>query len=299
MSGNNSASPFVPKRLSSGSSILKKFHPNVKVPQALSEKSNKEQIIRSVDRLKTSPKAVDTLYMSLKLLLKYPNNEKYRTIDKSTPGFQRSLAKVVGAEDMLRAVNFCPRGPNVLILNQTDYDPKLLHLAVNSLESTRATEEYIDAKRKIQFSREVQKIKIDCNNNKEELSKRAQYLAKCPPEPEYGRSALMQIVIAGSILKRRFNGDDTFEDVLSWLGGQHGSIIPEKIRAREWSIVDLNRYPLVPIDYDAKQNYTLQYIGWWPSGLMEIIPSTENSFNKGSHIDDKVGPSRGLACAEC
>ena len=41
-------------------------HPGVKVPAKLSDKSKEEQIVRTADRLKSYPQAVDTLYKALK-----------------------------------------------------------------------------------------------------------------------------------------------------------------------------------------------------------------------------------------
>jgi len=287
---------LVKNSLKHASLILKYHHPGVKIPKILSEKSKEEQITRCADRLKSSPRAVDTLYMSLKCLKNNPKNDKYRKINTSSAGYQRSLANIPGAEDMLLAMNFEPCESNALILNIENYDPVLFDLGISALDTTRKTKDYIDAKKKIAFSKKVQALVFSENYKKEEAIKRAQYVGKLPAEPGYGRSALMQIVIATKTLKRRFNGDDTFDDVMNWLGG-HGSVIPEKIGCREWSIMDLNRYPSTPIDYEMHRNHTLQYIGCWPSGLLEIFPSTEDWRQKRGHADGKVGPSRGLACA--
>jgi len=279
------------------SSILKKYHPEVKVPKILSEKSKEEQITRCADRLGSSPRAVDTLYMSLKCLKENPNNDKYRTINKSSAGYQRTLANIPGAEDMFLAMNFEPCGSNVLTLKVENYKPTLFDLGISALNMTRKTKKYVDAKIKLKFSREVQEAVFNENYKKEEAIRRSQYMRKVPAEPSYGRSALIQIVIAKAILKRRFDGDDTFEDVMNWLGGR-GSVIPEKIHCREWSIMDLNRYPLTPIDYEMHRYHTLQHIGCWPSGLLEIIPSTEAWCENRGHVDEKLGPSRGLGCAD-
>merc|ERR1719329_923694 len=72
-------------------------HPNVKVPDKLSNKSKEEQILRTADRLKTSPQALDTLYKTLKTL-------------QSTAGYQKNLGKAPGAEDLLLAMNFRKTG---------------------------------------------------------------------------------------------------------------------------------------------------------------------------------------------
>merc|ERR1712176_517237 len=98
--------------------------------------------------------------MGLSALKKEPENVKYRKIDKTTAGYQRSLANAPGAEDMLKAMNFIPRGPNGLELLISQYDPLLLYLGISSLEETRKKKEYINAKRKIKFTTEIQKIRF-------------------------------------------------------------------------------------------------------------------------------------------
>ena len=119
-------------------------------------------------------------------------------------------------------------------------------------------------------------------------------MAKCPTEPAEGRGALVQVVMAEETVRRRFDGDDTLQDILHWLGG-HGSVIPEKILSREWSLVDMNRYPIAPIDCQANQHHTLQYIGCWPSGRLEVLPSEEEWKERGEVA--RAGSSRGLGSA--
>jgi hypothetical protein len=85
------------------------------------------------------------------------------------------------------------------------------------------------------------------DSSETEAIQRAALMATCPTEPADGRGALMQVVLADKTERRRFDGDDTLRDVLNWPGG-HGTAIPEEILSRERSLVDLNRYPLVPHD---------------------------------------------------
>lgn len=290
-----SQNSYVPKH--SVNSVLAKHHPDVKIPKKLIEKSKEEQIVRCADRLKSSPRAVDTLYLSLTALNKEPNNDKFRKIDKTTAGYQRSLANAPGAEDMLKAMNFIPRGPNNLELLLPQYDPMLLYLGISSLEETRKKKEYINAKRKIKFSVEIQEIRFSSDDSVEEAIKRAEFIKKCPSEPNDGRGALIQVVITDEWqIKRRFDGDDTLSDVLNWIGG-NGSVIPNKIvESHEWIIVDLNRYPLIPIDCNFHLNHTLQYIGCWPSGRLEIMPALEEDKNKrGNDNKTQIGATSGLA----
>ena len=266
-------------------------HPNVKMPTKLQHKSKEEQLLRCADRMKAFPRAVDTLFIVLTAIQKDPNNDKFRKIDKQNAP---SLASP-GAEDMCVAMNFVARGPTTLILSRDRVDPALLYLGISALEATRQTPEYVEGKRKMQFEKQVKAMFSQVDASESEAIQRANYMSKAPTEPAEGRGALMQVKIADDTVRRRFDGDDTLEDVLHWLGG-HSSAIPEKILSREWSLMDMNRYPLAPLDCEENRNRTLQYIGCWPSGRLEIVPSTE-SWHNAKSINVKMGSSRGLGAA--
>lgn len=270
-------------------------HPDVKVPTKLEDKSKEEQLMRCADRMRSFPRAVDTLMVALTSVQKDPDQDKFRKIDRTTAGYQRSLANAPGAEDMLKAMNFTPRGPDTLILSRDRVDPALLYLGISALETMRQTVEYKEGKRKLQFEKQVREIFNHSDASTEEAIKRANHMSKCPSEPTDGRGALMQVKIADDTVRRRFDGDDTLEDILNWLGG-HSSAIYEKILSREWSLVDLNRYPLAPIDCEEDKNKTLQYIGCWPSGRMEVLPSSEGWEKEKKHTV-QAGVSRGLGSA--
>merc|ERR1712137_952831 len=100
-------------------------------------------------------------------------------------------------------------------------------------------------------------------------------------------------------IRRRFDGDDILLDVIHWIGA-HGSVIPENIASRKWSLVDMNRYPVTPIDISKLEQKTLQYIGCWPCGRLEIRPSPpewKNNSMEDSNDTLMVGSSRGLGAA--
>jgi len=292
-SGNPKSAPS--SRSSSGD--LSAHHPNIKVPAKLQDKSKEEQVLRCTDRLKAYPAAVDTLHKALVALRNDPANDRYRKVDKSTAGYKRSLADAPGAEGLLLAMNFYARpGTQHLIMERHSVDPALLYLGISALEGAKQTQEYKEEKRKSQFAKDIKAIQLSANSSETEAIKRADFMSKCPSEPTGGSGALMQVVIADETVRRRFDGDDVLQDVLNWIGG-HGSIIPEKILSREWCLIDLNRYPLAPIDCAKNTNKTLQYIGCWPSGKLEIRPSSED-WKLGERGDIEImGSSRGLGSA--
>ena len=275
-------------------SPIQEHHPNVKIPVKLEEKSKEEQILRNVDRVKSYPSAVDTLYKALTALRENPDNPKYRRIDKSNPGYQRSLAVAPGAEALLLAMNFVQIGAT-LVLDRSRVDPALLFLGISALDDARNSVEYIEAKRLVQFTSELKAIHLHANSSEQEALNRASFMSKCPSEPPGGRGALVQVGFGEDVVKRRFDGDDVLQDLLNWLGG-HGSVIPDKLLTREWCLVDKNRFPITPIDIHINRDKTLQYIGFWPSGMLEIRPSPV-SWLDGSDHGVKIGSSRGLGAA--
>lgn len=271
-------------------------HPNVKVPTAMKDKTKEEQILRCTQRLSTNSLAVDTLIRTFRTIRDNPHNDKYRRIDTTNPGFIKALDGVPGAKDLLLAVNFQPRYNNELVLDHGRVDPALLYLAISALEQVLESDEYKDDKNQRLFIKEVKAIQDGATgtNHDQELVQRAAYLSKCPSEPQGGSGALMQLSIGDTKLSRKFDGDDILQDLISWIGA-HGTTIPQKLITREWCLVDLNRYPIVPMDVDVHQGKTLQYLGLWPSGKLAIRPSA-SSWREGKVDDtsDQMGSSRGL-----
>ena len=273
-------------------------HPNVKIPTHMQDKSKEEQILRCADRLKPHPSAVDTLLMALTAVRDDPSSDRYRKVNKGTVGYQRTLKDKPGAEDMFLAMSFKRRGGSELVLERSMVDPALLYLGISALEGARASDEYKKNKRKEQFVKEVKSIQLSANESGAEALRRAEKISQCPSEPQVGKGALVQVTIADDTIRRRFDGDDVLRDVLNWIGG-HGSAIPDMILSREWCLLDLNRYPIVPLDTEKNYEKTLQFLGCWPSGKLEILPSTDDwrSGNGSMRTGVVVGSSRGLGAA--
>ena len=268
---------------------LMHHHPGVKLPPRLEDKPKTEQIERSCDRFKSYPKAVDTLYKTLMMISQFPNERKYRVVDKSKPGYQRSLAHVHGIEQLLRSINFSSRNSHspLLVLDNLDLD--LIQIALTSLENTKQTKEYNQAKTELEFAKEMYHQLHIVHPAQSELMERKSLLAKCPKEPSKGRGAVIKIMIptsagvdsttATTTMERRFDGDDTLEDVLNWFGGQLGTTFKENLQNRKWSLVDINRRSsttsMIDCSNEVKnQQQTLQYLGFWPSARLALRPST-------------------------
>lgn len=248
-------------------------HPTVKVPTKMSEKTKEEQILRSADRLKSSPQALDTLYKTLKTVQSNPTNPKFRKVNQSTAGYQRSLANAPGAEDFLMAMNYRKSGPNTLSMEFADQ--ATLYLGISALEQTKLTPEYQQAKSLIHFQKDIVQILHSADNDTQEAISRSNHMSKLPSEPAMG-GAWIFVNFAGmeNKLQRKFDSDDTLEDVLNWIAG-NGTQILEKLKSGEWSLVDGHRHPPSALNIQSLAPRTLQYIGCWPSGKLIVQPTDQ------------------------
>lgn len=247
----------------SGNSTLSDHHPKVKVIPKISDKSVEEQILRTADRLKTSYLAVDTLLRALKELQQNPENPKFRTIDTATAGYQRSLAPAPGAADFLAAMRYRPVGSK-LVLDAVD--PALLFLGISALDQTKSTTEYRMAKGQAVLNKELQTIRAAADSSEQEAIRRAVFLSQVPSEPD-GRSTNLQITLGEETVRRKFEADDTLENVMHWVGA-HGSQIFENLQKGTWVLLDVNRN--VVLDAQRHLNDTLHYLECWPSGRLQL-----------------------------
>ena len=272
-------------------------HLSTNLPSKISDKSLEEQVTRCVERVAPYPRTVETFLLTFTKLKNNPDNDIYRKLDSSNAGFERVITGVPGAEDLLRAVKFHKRKDSVFwVMQRVDFDPALMWMAVSALEEAKLSKEYNDARKILLFETEVGKILEDrCELSEMETIQRAEYISQIPTEPSEGQGALVQLVIGRKSFSRRFDGDDQLKDILNWIGG-HSTLIRSKILSREWCVLDLNRYPSTPIAFDKDIEKTLQFIGFWPSGKLELRPSEASWFEEGK-ASHEMGEARGLGAA--
>jgi hypothetical protein len=257
-------SESAPSTIPRSAAILRDYHPEVKLIPKLQDKSTEEQILRTADRLRTSPAAVDVLYKVLTALRDDPTNPQYQRLSCQTAGYQRTIQPAVGAEDFLRAMRFFKDGGQYWIMN--GYDPALLYLGISALEQKMQTTEYLTTKKELAFEKEVAAI-LGAAVSAEERAARGAHLKKIPKEPSSGPLVTIE-VLAETKIQRRFDADDTVADMLHWMASAVGTTIYEKVvTKREWSLTDRNQKTFAALDM-SKQHLTLQYVGCWPSGRL-------------------------------
>ena len=302
-----------------GKKTLDQTHPNVKVPKKLSAKTKEEQIMRCAHRVKPHVMAVDTLLRVLTSVRDSPENPKFRIIDRSNGNYVKFVRDAPGAEDLLLAMNYrrieCN---NELRLERQLVDEALLYLGISALEQMRLSEEYLEGKKQRAFHAEMRRVAKQSGSEMQsvgmtegETAARLAFLRECPKEPPEGRGARVEVIlgdeaerIPGGKASRRFDGDDTLEDVLRWMGGCYGTELLDKIRggaSREWCLCDLNHSPLLPLDAERHRGKTLQHLGLFPSGKLGVRPSDDawRDRQEGATTDEfgAHGSARGLGAA--
>jgi hypothetical protein len=293
-------------------------HPAINLPERLCNKSKEEQILRCANRLKSHVMAVDTLHRALTYVRNSPSEPKYRVIDRTNANYVRFVRDKPGAEDMLLAMNYrIDRAKDELRLERHLVDDALLYLGISSLEQMRDSEEYITGMRSRGFHVEMRRVASgnggvgamrQTGMTESETSMRLEFMGKCPREPPEGRGARIEVNlgdeseerIEGGRIVRRFDGDDTLEDVLNWIGGCYGNEILENIRgkSRVWCLCDLNIYPILPLDVERHGGKTLQYLGLFPSGKLGVRLSNDSWRDREEGEFDNIhGSARGLGAA--
>ena len=317
----NNATKTTPTTTTTTNTLLNRTHPNIQLPEKMSNKSKEEQILRCANRLKSHVMAVDTLLRALTSVRSMPDNPKFRIIDRNNSNYITHVKDKPGAEDMLLAMNYRPyvvhgTNTNELRLERQLLDDALLYLGISALEQVRVSTEYIEAKKLRTFHAEMKRLAKPASSMTEhETTIRLAYMSNCPKEPPEGRGARLFVQlgdnsdekIEGGCVSRRFDGDDTLEDVLNWLGGCYGNELLEKLRGytndddenvREWCLCDMNVYPILPLDVEKHAKKTLQYLGLFPSGKLVVRLSDDAwKYRKNDGGYDIHGSARGLGAA--
>jgi hypothetical protein len=277
---------------------LKVHHPDVKLIPKLQDKDIEEQILRTTDRMKNYPLAVDTLETAIRKLREHPAQSKYRRIDQNNSVYQNNVANVPGTTDFLRAMKFrleTSAASSVWILDECMIDPALLFLGWSALEQTKQTTEYKTAKQNIEFQNTIQSMLLNTSVlSAEEMTKRNDLAKRVPKEPQAGGAwisvelGLSKNGNSSNKIRRKFDADDTVLDVIHWVGSHHPGIY-DRIVAGSWFLQDLNQkanqQPLSGWNsefsiVDSSSSFlskasstTLQSAGWWPAGRLALRPN--------------------------
>jgi hypothetical protein len=285
---------------------------NLKLPSDLKTKPISEQLTRLSLRFASQSLAVDTLHKTLDTILLNFGVERYRTVDCGSAGFRRAFEGVPGAHDFLLACGFVQQrggssaaSQQPLLTLPKSTDPMNLSLGLSILAELKTSHWEYNLDRQLRlFDKEVVKAMghspgATNKEMEEEDLRRSQFLRLTPSDPGgmncckmtiqfgSGKSSIAAATPAGGGSQpaavvggsRNFSADDTLQDVLSWIGGVHGSKVYDKIVSGEWAFVNMDKK-----EGDEGRNlnlskecrgWTLMRLEFWPSGRLGVRAARE------------------------
>ena len=232
--------------------------------------TRKERCAKACVTLSPNVDAVDILMSSLTKVSKDPTNERFRKVNVSSAGpFKDRVASVPGGVELLYSVGFEPMYGHLVLQS---FDASLLEHALACLEAARTSEAYLSAKaRKLSA-----KAADDARKEKEAAAalKRAGYLSKVPAEPaaENGGSVhstcVLTFTVGGErIARRKFESDNTLEDVLNYVR----SLVAVPVDA-VLKLDNVTTAPFRHLDPEDKRcaSASLYALDLWPMGTVGI-----------------------------
>ena len=243
-------------------------------PKGNNGKNPEERINVLANQVARFPDAVDTLIKVVGTILKNPGVEKFRQLKTQNKRFRATVGSSNGAgERFLAAMGFVPSG-EWIVLNPSKEDAALLWLGKSALEKVQISSTYLQAKGNLDLKKALDASSASADE--EEMKRRAAHAPNVVPEPEEGAGGTTRVlVVCGSAtLKRRFCSDDTLENIASWLGATHSSLIPQKLLEGTWVMYNTTLHPEKAIEYAPSRESTLQGLDLWPSCELELRAAT-------------------------
>jgi len=232
--------------------------------------TREERCAKACVTLSPNVDAIDILLASLTKLSKDPTNERFRKVNVNSAGpFKDKVASFPGGIELLYSVGFEPMYGHLVL--QT-FDASLLEHALVCLAAARKSEAYLCAKARKLSAKAV----ADERKEKEAAAalKRAGYLAKVPPEPavENGGSVhstcVLTFTVGGErIARRKFESDNTLEDVLNYVRSL--AVLPVDAVLK---LDNVTTAPFRRLDPDDKPcaSASLYALDLWPMGTVGI-----------------------------
>lgn len=219
------------------------------------------------------PEALDLLIYIFETILKYPKEEKYRSVKTTKPSYVSAIGPCSkAAEDILLLAGFRKSGEYLSLSSSKQRgEESLLWIAKTSLESQRETDVYKNNKDRLLLLKVMAESKASASA--EEMERRNELRKKVPMEPEEGAAGTTRITvfIGDAVLKRRFTSDDTLNQVVNWIGASYSSYMPLKLtQSKSCELVDVTLFPHKTVNVKDDGNRTLQALGFWPGAELRV-----------------------------
>lgn len=235
------------------------------------ELTQEERIRKSAIGVASTPDAVDILRASLAKVLAQPLNEKLRKINVNAGPFkERVSSKAPSAVELLYAVGYQPMHGYLVLQN---HQPGLLKLALEALDAARAAPSYVTGRAKIDGEKAQQAARV--HDAEAAAARRAAHLAKVPAEPKAdGATSACVITVrapGGAPATRRFESDNTLEDLVNWILSLE--CVPETEEVGALTIENVTVRPARRLELSRDGQASLYALDLWPRGQVEVRAS--------------------------
>lgn len=254
-----------------------------------------------ITRLSEYPAAVDALLFVITKILEKPSDNSRKQVNLTKAVFHKTIGKSgKWGIRLLEALGFVKtRTGEYYNLHRRNENLNKLRLAQDKLKTAQKSEVYSLATEKILFSRQVASLLVDESDT--ESASKINFLSNIPPEPREGSAGNtnVRVYFGEADIQRRFASDNTLQNVLDWVCASLHSTLIQRIKEGEYELIDRTVFPpkLVQLSEIEKsrrksssdssaidlfkafenadinsgsENKTLQIIGLWPSGEVEI-----------------------------
>jgi len=225
--------------------------------------------------------SMDTLIKIINTILLNPNNPKFRRLKWSNRRVRETIKETPGATDFLKILGFVEElSSQSMVLSEANANEAVLLRGMQLLEAERKGSTYRSAVNAIEFKTVMDAI-LGRAPDTAEAARRQLHADRLPaiPEEKQGTNTTLRIKLGDQYVTRRFRTDNTLQGVVDFLGSL-SSIVPGKLDAREWKLVNTTTFPARDVDLETDRRRTFFALEMWPSAELTLKPMPLDSPRK-------------------
>jgi hypothetical protein len=219
------------------------------------------------------PVSMDTLIKILNMILLNPGNPKFRRLKWKNRRVRETIKETPGATDFLKLLGFIdePSSQSMVLSASNANEAVLLH-GLQLLEAQRKGNTYRSAVNEISFKTVMQAV-LGRAPDAVEAARRQVHADRLPvvPEEKQGTNTTVRIKLGDQYVNRRFRTDNTLQAAVDFLGSL-SSLVPGKLDAREWKLVNTTTFPARDVDLETDRRRTFYALEMWPSAELTLEP---------------------------
>lgn len=217
--------------------------------------------------------AMDTLIKIINMILQNPGNPKFRRLKWTNKRVKDTIKDAPGATDFLKLLGFVDdSATQSMVLSPSNADEAVLLQGLQLLEAQRNGNSYRSAVNNIEFNAVMSAV-LGRAPDAVEATKRQAYTDKLPalPAEKEGTNTNLRVKLGEHYVTRRFRTDNTLQAAIDFLGSL-SSIVPGKLLANEWKLVNSTTFPARDVDLKTDLKRTFYALDMWPSAELTLEP---------------------------